>query len=77
MYFTFVGKFIIRDFKGLYFLQMYEFKMKNEEWRSQNFFIRIVNLARAGVSNGELKPDESVMHIPTFVSRTICIGMRI
>lgn len=56
---------------------MYEFKMKNEEWRSQNFFIRMVNLARAGVSNGELKPDESVMHIPAFVSGTICIGMRI
>ncbi|WP_277236354.1 hypothetical protein [Phocaeicola salanitronis] len=56
---------------------MYEFKMKNEEWRSQNFFIRIVNLARAGVSNGKLKPDENVMHIPAFVSGTICIGMRI
>lgn len=56
---------------------MYEFKMKNEEWQSQNFFIRMVNLARAGVANGELKPDESVMHIPAFVSGTICIGMRI
>ena len=33
--------------------------MKNEERQSQNFFIRIVNLARAGVANGELKPDES------------------
>ena len=67
----------VRDFKGLYFLQMYEFKMKNEERQSQNFFIRMVNLARAGVANGELKPDESVMHIPAFVSGTICIGMRI
>ncbi|OUO51422.1 hypothetical protein, partial [Bacteroides sp. An279] len=42
---------------------MYEFKMKNEERQSQNFFIRMVNLARGRVN-------QRVQHYEIFLKKT-------